>query len=81
MKRVAALTIMNFVAFAVGLVLISNAYANPTGRTFRVTVRASFGTTFTDCYRFDFLGSGTLSIDLLFQTLTYRHGQLDDRCR
>jgi len=76
MKRVAVLTVMSFVAFAVGLVLISNTYANPTGRTFRVTVKSSFGTTFTDCYRFDL--DGNLTIDLLFQTLTYRHGQLDD---
>src|SRR5262245_31404002 len=78
MKRVAALTVMSFVAFVVGLVLISNTYANPTGRTFRVTVKSSFGTTFTDCFRFDLTGAGTLTIDLLFQTLTYRHGQLDD---
>jgi len=76
MKRVAALTVMSFVAFAVGLVLISNTYANPTDRTFRVTVKSSFGTTFTDCYRFDL--DGNLTIDLLFQTLTYRHGQLDE---
>jgi len=78
MKRVAALTVMSFVAFAVGLVLISNTYANPTGRTFRVTVKSSFGTTFTDCFRFDVPGAGDLTIDLLGQVITYRHGQLDD---
>ena len=78
MKRVTALTVLSFVAFAVGLALISNTYANPTERTFRVTVKSSFGTTFTDCYRFDVPNPGDLTIDLLFQTLTYRHGQLDE---
>jgi hypothetical protein len=78
MKRVAALTIVSFVAFTLGLALLSNTYANPTGRTFRVTVKSSFGTTFTDCYRFDVPNPGDLTIDLLFQTITYRHGQLDD---
>src|SRR5215831_8699482 len=78
MKRVAALTMVSFVAFTLGLAPLSNTYANPTGRTFQVTVKSSFGTTFTDCFRFDFTTPGTLTIDLLFQTLTYRHGQLDD---
>jgi hypothetical protein len=78
MKRVAALTMVSFVAFTLGLAPLSNTYANPTGRTFRVTVKTSFGTTFTDCYRFDVPNPGDLTIDLLFQTLTYRHGQLDE---
>jgi hypothetical protein len=78
MKKVAALTILSFVAFAVGLAPLSNTYANPTGRTFRVTVKSSFGTTFTDCFRFDVPNPGDLTIDELFQTVTYRHGQLDD---
>jgi hypothetical protein len=78
MKRVTVLTVLSFAAFAVGLALISNTYANPTGKTFRVTVKTSFGTTFTDCYRFDVPNPGDLTIDLLAQTLTYRHGQLDE---
>src|SRR5262245_37919 len=78
MKRVAALTVLSFVAFVAGLTLISDAHANPTGNTFRVTVKTSFGTTFTDCFRFDSPNPGDLTIDLLFQTLTYRHGQLDE---
>ena len=78
MKRVTALAVVSFVAVAVGLALISNTYANPTGRTFRVMVKSSFGTTFTDCFRFDVPNPGDLRIDLLFQTLTYRHGQLDE---
>jgi hypothetical protein len=77
MKRVAALTIVSFAAFAVGLALISSAYAQVTGRTFRVTVKTNFGTTFTDCYRFDFPNPGDLTIDQTGQVLTYRHGQLD----
>jgi hypothetical protein len=65
------------VAFALGLSLTSSAYAQVTGKTFRVTVKSSFGTTFTDCYRFDSPGAGDLTIDELFQVLTYRHGQLN----
>jgi len=78
MKRIAALTVLSFVAFALGLAPISSTYADPTGRTFRVTVVSSFGTTFTDCYRFDVPSPGDLTIDLLFQTITYSHGQLDE---
>jgi hypothetical protein len=77
MKRIVALTVLSFAAFAVGLALISSAYAQVTGKTFRVMVKSSFGTTFTDCFRFDFPNPGDLTIDLLFQTITYRHGQLD----
>src|SRR5215470_19015319 len=77
MKRVPALTGLTLVTFALGLSLTSSAYAQVTGKTFRVTVKSSFGTTFTDCYRFDSPGAGDLTIDELFQVLTYRHGQLD----
>jgi hypothetical protein len=77
MKRVAALTVLSFAAFALGLAPISSAYADVTGKTFHVTVESSFGTTFGDCYRFDVPGAGDLSIDQLFQVITYRHGQLD----
>jgi hypothetical protein len=48
MKRVVALTVVSFAAFAVGLVLIGSAYAQVTGRTFRVTVKTSAGATFTE---------------------------------
>jgi hypothetical protein len=78
MKRVAALTMVSFVALTLGLAPLSNTYANPTGNTFSVTVKSSFGTTFTDCYRFDVPGAGDLTIDLLGQVITYRHGQLDN---
>ena len=78
MKRVAAFTVLSFVAFTLGWAPLSNTYANPTGRTFRVTVKSSFGTTFTDCFRFDVPNPGDLTIDELFQTVTYRHGQLDE---
>ena len=78
MKRVAALTMVSFVALTLGLAPLGNTYANPTGFTFSVTVKSSFGTTFTDCYRFDVPGAGDLTIDLLGQVITYRHGQLDD---
>lgn len=78
MKRIIALTVLSFVAFVAGLAPISDAHADPTGNTFRVTVKTSFGTTFTDCYRFDVPVAGSLTIDLLSQVLTYRHGQLDE---
>src|SRR5215831_11763279 len=77
MKRISALTLFSFTAFALAMAPISTTYAQVTGKTFRVTVKSSFGTTFTDCYRFDSPNPGDLTIDLLFQTLTYRHGQLD----
>jgi len=72
MNRIAALTIL-----ALGLTPISETHAQVTGKTFLVTVKSSFGTTFTDCFRFDNPGPGQLTIDGLFQTITYRHGQLD----
>lgn len=78
MKRIIALTVLSFVAFVAGLAPISDAHADPTGNTFRVTVKTSFGPTFTDCYRFDVPVAGSLTIDLLSQVLTYRHGQLDE---
>jgi hypothetical protein len=77
MKRITALTVLSFAAFALALAPISTAYAQVTGKTFRVTVKSSFGTTFTDCYRFDVPVTGSLTIDQLFQVITYRHGQLD----
>jgi hypothetical protein len=77
MKRVAALTVVSFAAFAVGLALISSAYAQVTGRTFRVTVKSSVGGTFTECFRFDRPNPGDLTLDGLTRPVTYRHGQLD----
>ena len=53
------------------------AIAGPDQTTYRVRVASSFGTLFTDCFRFDTPNTGDLSIDGLFQVLTYRHGQLD----
>jgi hypothetical protein len=53
------------------------AIAGPDQTTYRVRVASSFGTLFTDCFRFDTPNTGDLSIDRLFQVLTYRHGQLD----
>src|SRR5262249_47762652 len=77
MKRITALTLFSFAAFALALAPLSSTYAQVTGKTFRVTVKSSFGTTFTDCFRFDVPVAGSLTIDGLFQVLTYRHGQLD----
>jgi hypothetical protein len=77
MKRVAMLTGLTIVALVAGLALISSAYAQVTGKTFRVTVKSSFGTTFTDCFRFNVPSAGDLTVDELFQVITYRHGQLD----
>jgi len=80
MKRVTTLTMVSFAAFAVGLVLVGSAYAQVTGRTFRVTVKTSAGATFTECFRFDRPNPGDLTLDQLppgFRVVTYRHGQLD----
>src|SRR5262252_6409596 len=77
MRRVAALTGLSLAAFLGGLALTSSANAEVTGKTFRVTVKSSFGTTFTDCFRFDVPVAGDLRIDELLQTITYRHGQLN----
>src|SRR4030095_4397133 len=78
MKRITALTVSSFAAFALALAPLSSTDAQVTGRTFRVTVKSSFGTTFTDCFRFDVPVAGSLAIDLLSQVITYRHGQLDE---
>src|SRR5215469_2240526 len=72
MNRIAALAIL-----ILGLAPFSQTHAQVTGKTFKITVKSSFGTTFTDCFRFDNPDPGQLTIDLLFQTITYRHGQLD----
>src|SRR5215472_440230 len=65
MNRIAALTIL-----VLGLAPFSQTHAQVTGKTFKVTVKSSFGTTFTDCFRFDNPEPGQLTIDLLFQTIT-----------
>ena len=77
MKTIRALTVPSLTALALALAPLSSTYAQVTGKTFRVTVKSSFGTTFTDCYRFDVPVAGSLTIDLLGQVITYRHGQLD----
>ena len=77
MKTIRALTVPSFAVLALAMLFLGNAYAQVTAKTFRVTVKSSFGTTFTDCFRFDVPGAGSLTIDLLGQVLTYRHGQLD----
>ncbi len=59
--------------------IVPGVTAGPTNTTYRVKVVSSFGTTFTDCYRFDTPGIGDLSIDLLGQVITYRHGQLNTK--
>ncbi len=59
------------------LALAAPLQAGHVNTTYRVVVVSSFGTTFTDCFRFDNPASGDLSIDALGQVLTYRHGQLD----
>ena len=54
---------------AATLLTTTSATADVAGRTFQATVIASFGGQFTDCYRFD--NDGNLTVDLLFQTLTF----------
>jgi hypothetical protein len=77
MKTIRALTVPSLMALALALAPLSNTYAQVAGKTFRVTVKSSFGTTFTDCYRFDVPVAGSLTIDQLFQVITYRQGQLN----
>jgi hypothetical protein len=77
MKKIAAVTMLSFMAFAGGLAPINSANAWVGKKIFRVTVKSSFATTFTDCYRFNVPNPGDLSIDGLGQTITYRHGQLN----
>ena len=77
MRKIIALTGLSFVAIALGFAPISSIYAEVTGRIFRVTVKSSFGTTFTDCFRFDIPALGALTIDGLGPPITYRHGQLN----
>jgi hypothetical protein len=73
MKRVAVSMMLAF-----GLALTVTTHAEVTGRIFQVTVKSSFGTPFTDCFRFDVPVTSFLSIDGLPQGgLMYRHGQLD----
>jgi hypothetical protein len=77
MKKIATLTMVSFMAFAGGLTQINSANAWTGKRIFRVTVKSSFATTFTDCFRFNVPNPGDLSIDGLRQTITVRHGQLN----
>jgi hypothetical protein len=72
MKRIAVFTML-----ALGLASAIIAHAEVTGRTYQVTVKSNFGTTFTDCFRFDAPSAGQLTIDGLGPAITYRHGQLD----
>lgn len=57
------------------LFAVAPAHAAPT--THEVTVQSSFGTTFTDCFRFDTPAVGDLTIDLLGSVLTSRGGERD----
>jgi hypothetical protein len=77
MKKIAALTMLSFMAFVGGLVPINSASAWVGKQIFRVTVKSSFATTFMDCFRFNVPNPGDLSIDGLGQTITFRHGQLN----
>jgi len=78
MKRIVALTVLSFVAaFALAFAPLSSLFAEVSGHIYQVTVKSSFGTTFTDCYRFDIPQPGFLTIDLLGQAIRYSHGQLD----
>ena len=78
MKRIVALTVLSIAVFALGIAPISSIYAEVPFHIFRVTVKSSFGTTFTDCFRFDVPAPGALTIDgFPFGPVTYRVGQLN----
>ena len=80
MRRIVALTVLSIAVFALGIAPISSIYAQSavTGHIYRVTVKSSFGTTFTDCFRFDVPALGFLTIDGLGPPIIYRHRQLDE---
>jgi hypothetical protein len=78
-KRTHGLAVVLTTVLTGGLVLLSivpEVIAGHVHRTYRVEVVSSFGTTFTDCFRFDTPRSGDLSLDLLPYILIYRHGRL-----
>src|SRR5262249_43472420 len=77
MKKIVALTVLSIATFALGIAPINSIYAQVPSHIFRVTVKSSFGTTFTDCFRFDFPNAGSLTIDGLGPPITYRVGQLN----
>lgn len=58
------------------LATVEPAHADHVAATYKVFVRVSDGTTFTDCLHFDDPAIGRLTVDGL-GTLTYRHGGLD----
>lgn len=79
-KRMHGLSVVLLSVLTEALLLFSivpGATAGPDNTIYVVTVVSSFGTTFTDCYRFDTPGNGDLPIDQLGQVITYRHGQLN----
>jgi len=77
MKRIIGLTVLCFATFAFGLAPLRSIYAEVSGHIYQVTVKSSFGTTFTDCFRFDSPQPGLLTIDGLGPAIRYSHGQLD----
>ena len=81
MKRSATLPILTLVAFSLGLAPANTTPApapdDVTGNTYHVTVVSSFGTMFTDCFRFDVPAPGILTIDGLGFPIPYKLGQLD----
>ena len=78
MKRIVALTVLSFAAaFALAFAPLRSLYAEVSGHIYQVTVKSSFGTTFTDCYRFDTPQPGFLTIEGLGPAIRYRLGQLD----
>ena len=78
MKRIVALTVLSFAAaFALAFAPLRSLYAEVSGHIYQVTVKSSFGTTFTDCFRFEAPQPGFLTIDGLGPAIRYSHGQLD----
>src|SRR5262245_27840596 len=77
MKRIVALTVLSIAVFALGIAPISSIYAEVPFHIFRVTVKSSFGTTFTDCFRFDLPNSGSMTIDGIGPPITYLVVQLN----
>ncbi len=77
MKRTKIFAAVTFTVLLLVLAISSPGRAGHINATYEVTVLPSFGGSFTDCFRFDDPVSGDLTIDLLFDTITYRHGGLD----
>ena len=68
-----------FMSVAWALLLVASvAQASDINTWYRTRVITSFGTTFFDCYKFDFPFTEFVQIELLVNSFAYRHGNLNN---